>query len=138
MKKRLSHFPYNERSRPGWTPSTSLRKPLSPIRSTMKTVTYVPGTFVTLVPGPYISPATGERREGAASMGGRVFASLTLTPNTRSETLMHSLLMSDGLRRNAWKFPLKMAAKDRFRQITYSELNSRVNQLAHGFLSLVW
>src|SRR5438093_4241270 len=53
MKKRLSHFPYNERSRPGWTPSTSLRKPLSPIRSTMKTVTYVPGTFVTLVPGPY-------------------------------------------------------------------------------------
>src|SRR5438094_162413 len=69
-------------------------------------------------------------------MGGRVFASLTLTPNTRPETLMHSLLMSDGLRRNAWKFPLKMAAKDRFRQITYSELNSRVNQLAHGFLSL--
>src|SRR5438094_1986317 len=60
MKKRLSHFPYNERSRPGWTPSTSLRKPLSPIRSTMKTVTYVPGTFVTLVPGPY-----RERREGA-------------------------------------------------------------------------
>src|SRR5213592_4103311 len=53
MKKRLSHFPYNERSRPGWTPSTSLQKPLSPIRSTMKTVTYVPGTFVTLVPGPY-------------------------------------------------------------------------------------
>src|SRR5947199_10234418 len=53
MKKRLSHFPYNERSRPGWTPSTSLRKPLSPIRSTMKTVTYVPGTFVTLVPVPY-------------------------------------------------------------------------------------
>src|SRR5438046_6342704 len=53
MKKRLSHFPYNARSRPGWTPSTSLRKPLSPIQSTMKTVTYVPGTFVTLVPGPY-------------------------------------------------------------------------------------
>ncbi|PYK51904.1 MAG: hypothetical protein DME20_00445, partial [Verrucomicrobia bacterium] len=49
---------------------------------------------------------------------------------------MHSLLMSDGLRRNAWKFPVKIAAKDRFRQITYSELNSRVNQLAHGFLSL--
>ena len=69
-------------------------------------------------------------------MGGRVFASLTLTPNTRPETLMHSLLMSDGLRRNAWKFPVKIAAKDRFRQITYSELNSRVNQLAHGFLSL--
>src|SRR5437773_8125541 len=61
MKKRLSHFPYNERSRPGWTPSTSLQKPLSPIRSTMKTVTYVPGTFVTLVPGPYISPARGAK-----------------------------------------------------------------------------
>src|SRR5437870_5948593 len=59
MKKRLSHFPYNERSRPGWTPSTSLRKPLSPIRSTMKTVTYVPGTFVTLVPGPYTSRPGG-------------------------------------------------------------------------------
>src|SRR6266513_5748505 len=53
MKKRLSHFPYHERSRPGWPPSTSLRKPLSPIQSTMKAVTYVPGTFVTLVPGPY-------------------------------------------------------------------------------------
>src|SRR5947208_17149068 len=59
MKKRLSHFPYNERSRPGWTPSTSLRKPLSPIRSTMKTVTYVPGTFVTLVPGPYRGDVRG-------------------------------------------------------------------------------
>src|SRR5437660_11306555 len=61
MKKRLSHFPYNERSRPGWTPSTSLRKPLSPIRSTMKTVTYVPGTFVTLVPGPYRGRNRGGR-----------------------------------------------------------------------------
>ena len=59
MKKRLSHFPYNERSRPGWTPSTSLQKPLSPIRSTMKTVTYVPGTFVTLVPGPYRGDVRG-------------------------------------------------------------------------------
>src|SRR5205809_8067723 len=58
MKKRLSHFPYNERSRPGWTPSTSLQKPLSPIRSTMKTITYVPGTFVTLVPGPYTALAS--------------------------------------------------------------------------------
>src|SRR6266700_2799450 len=66
MKKRLSHFPYNERSRPGWTPSTSLQKPLSPIRSTMKTVTYVPGTFVTLVPGPYILP----RRGGENVVGG--------------------------------------------------------------------
>src|SRR5947199_4647848 len=104
MKKRLSHFPYNERSRPGWTPSTSLQKPLSPIRSTMKTVTYVPGTFVTLVPGPYISPATGERREGGFE-----------TRKKKLGPLMHSLLVSDVLRRNAWKFPVKIAAKDRFR-----------------------
>jgi hypothetical protein len=53
MKKRLSHFAYNERSRSGWTLSISLQNLLSPIRSTtMKTVTYVLGTFVTLVPGP--------------------------------------------------------------------------------------
>jgi fatty-acyl-CoA synthase/long-chain acyl-CoA synthetase len=44
--------------------------------------------------------------------------------------------MGDGLRRNAWKAPLKIAAKDRFREITYAELNRRVNQLAHGLLSL--
>ena len=46
------------------------------------------------------------------------------------------LLMGDGLRRNAYKLPVKIAAQDRFRQITYSELNSRVNQLAHGLLSM--
>src|SRR4030095_5491089 len=46
------------------------------------------------------------------------------------------MLMGDGLRRNAWKFPLKIAAKDRSGQITYSKLNARVNQLAHGLLSL--
>ncbi len=44
--------------------------------------------------------------------------------------------MGDGLRRNAYKLPVKIAAKDRFRQITYSELNTRVNQLAHGLLSM--
>src|SRR5262249_54619526 len=49
---------------------------------------------------------------------------------------MHSMLMGDGLRRNAWKFPLKIAAKDRFREINYSELNRRVNRLAHGLLSM--
>jgi acyl-CoA synthetase (AMP-forming)/AMP-acid ligase II len=49
---------------------------------------------------------------------------------------MNSLLMGDGLRRNAYKFPVKIAAKDGFRQITYGELNTRVNQLAHGLLSL--
>jgi acyl-CoA synthetase (AMP-forming)/AMP-acid ligase II len=46
------------------------------------------------------------------------------------------LLMGDGLRRNAYKFPVKIAAKDRLRAITYGELNSRVNQLANGLLSM--
>jgi acyl-CoA synthetase (AMP-forming)/AMP-acid ligase II len=46
------------------------------------------------------------------------------------------LLMGDGLRRNAWKFPLKIAAKDRFREISYGELNARVNQLAHALWSM--
>src|ERR1051325_11286337 len=46
------------------------------------------------------------------------------------------LLMHDGLRRNALKFPVKIAAKDRFRQITYGDLNARVNQLTHGLLNL--
>ncbi len=46
------------------------------------------------------------------------------------------MLMGDGLRRNAWKYPLKVAAKDRSGQITYGELNARVNRLAHGLLSL--
>src|ERR687888_1623479 len=49
---------------------------------------------------------------------------------------MHSLLMGEGLRRNASKFPVKIAAKDRFRQTTYGELNRRVNQLANGLLSM--
>ena len=44
--------------------------------------------------------------------------------------------MGDGLRRNAWKFPVKIAAKDRFRAINYAELNARVNQLAHGLLAI--
>ena len=43
--------------------------------------------------------------------------------------------MGDGLRRNAWKFPVKIAAKDRFRSATYGELNRRVNQLANGLLA---
>ena len=46
------------------------------------------------------------------------------------------LLMGDGLRRNASKFPLKIAAKDRFRETTYGDLNSRVNQLARALLSM--
>lgn len=46
------------------------------------------------------------------------------------------MLMHDGLRRNAHKFPLKVAAKDKFRSTTYAELNARVNQLANGLLAL--
>jgi acyl-CoA synthetase (AMP-forming)/AMP-acid ligase II len=46
------------------------------------------------------------------------------------------MLMGDGLRRNAWKYPVKIAAKDCFREINYTDLNARVNQLAHGLLSL--
>ena len=46
------------------------------------------------------------------------------------------MLMGDGLRRNAWKFPLKIAAKDRFREINYRDLNDRVNQLAHRLIAL--
>jgi len=49
---------------------------------------------------------------------------------------MTALLMGEGLRRSAWKAPLKMAAKDRFRETTYAELNRRVNRLARGLLSL--
>ena len=44
--------------------------------------------------------------------------------------------MSDGLRRSATNFPAKVAAKDRFREVTYGELNDRVNRLANGLLSL--
>lgn len=44
--------------------------------------------------------------------------------------------MGDGLRRNTTNFPAKVAAKDRFRETTYGELNGRVNRLANGLLSL--
>ncbi len=44
--------------------------------------------------------------------------------------------MGDGLRRNASKFHVKIAAKDRFRETTYGDLNSRVNQLARALLSM--
>jgi acyl-CoA synthetase (AMP-forming)/AMP-acid ligase II len=50
--------------------------------------------------------------------------------------MSHGLLMGDGLRRNAYKLPVKIAAIDGFRRTTYGELNARVNQLAHGLLSL--
>jgi len=44
--------------------------------------------------------------------------------------------MHEGLRRNAHRFPLKVAAKDKFRATTYGELNRRVNQLANGLRAL--
>ncbi|MDP9129426.1 MAG: AMP-binding protein, partial [Candidatus Binatota bacterium] len=46
------------------------------------------------------------------------------------------MLMGDGLRRNGWKFPLKVAARDKFRETTYGELNRRVNRLANGLLAI--
>ena len=46
------------------------------------------------------------------------------------------MLMHDGLRRNAFKLPVKIAAQDGLRKISYSELNGRVNRLAHGLLAL--
>jgi len=46
------------------------------------------------------------------------------------------MLMGDGLRRNAWKFPLKIAARDKFRETTYAKLNARVNRLANGLLAI--
>ena len=46
------------------------------------------------------------------------------------------MLMGDGLRRNGWKFPLKVAARDKFRETTYGELNARVNRLANGMLAI--
>ncbi|MCC6532071.1 MAG: AMP-binding protein [Burkholderiales bacterium] len=46
------------------------------------------------------------------------------------------LLMGEGLRRSAFRLPRKIAAQDRFRAITYAQLNRRVNQLAHGLISI--
>jgi acyl-CoA synthetase (AMP-forming)/AMP-acid ligase II len=46
------------------------------------------------------------------------------------------LLMGDGLRRNASKFPLKIAVRDRYRETTYGDLDFRVNQLAQALLSM--
>ena len=46
------------------------------------------------------------------------------------------LLMCDGQRRNAEKVLLKIAAKDRYREINYADLNRPVNQLVHGLLPI--
>ncbi len=46
------------------------------------------------------------------------------------------LLVGDGLRRNAYKYPVKVALKDAAREITYAQLNDRVNRLANSLLKL--
>jgi acyl-CoA synthetase (AMP-forming)/AMP-acid ligase II len=45
------------------------------------------------------------------------------------------LIMGDALRRNAYKYAVKVAIKDEARKVTYRELNGRVNRLAHGLLA---
>ncbi|NIO06622.1 MAG: AMP-binding protein, partial [Deltaproteobacteria bacterium] len=45
-----------------------------------------------------------------------------------------NMVMGDALRRNAYKYPLKTALKDTRGEVTYGELNQRVNRLAHGLL----
>jgi len=44
------------------------------------------------------------------------------------------LLIGDALRRNAYKYPLKVALRDSAREVTYRELNERVNRLANSLL----
>lgn len=61
MKKWLSHFAYNQRSRSGWTLEHPLKNTSKSNLIGQKTVTYVPGTFVTLVPGPNTPFAKGEK-----------------------------------------------------------------------------
>jgi len=69
MKKRLSYFAYNERSRSGWTLGIPPLTPLSSIRSAIKTVTYVPGTFVTLVSGPHTVRTRGMKEGFLCGLG---------------------------------------------------------------------
>ena len=45
------------------------------------------------------------------------------------------LIIGDALRRNASKYPLKIAVHDSLREVTYRELNDRVNRLAHSLLN---
>lgn len=46
------------------------------------------------------------------------------------------LLLGDALRRNAYRYPVKIAIKDSTRTTTYLELNERVNRLANGLLAM--
>jgi acyl-CoA synthetase (AMP-forming)/AMP-acid ligase II len=43
--------------------------------------------------------------------------------------------LADGLRINSWRYPDKPAAVFEDRRVTYKELNTRANQLAHAILS---
>src|SRR5574337_978471 len=45
------------------------------------------------------------------------------------------LLIGDALRRNAYKYSVKVAARDCARRVTYREMNDRANRLAHGLLA---
>src|SRR5713226_3440890 len=45
------------------------------------------------------------------------------------------LLIGDALRRNAYKYAVKVAVKDEARSVTYRDMNQRVNRLAHGLLA---
>jgi acyl-CoA synthetase (AMP-forming)/AMP-acid ligase II len=47
---------------------------------------------------------------------------------------MYSMLMHDGIRRNAYKYPVKTALRDSARQITYAELNERSTRIANSLL----
>ncbi|MGH7834917.1 MAG: class I adenylate-forming enzyme family protein [Candidatus Binatia bacterium] len=46
-----------------------------------------------------------------------------------------ALLMHDGVRRNAYKYPVKTALRDSVREITYGELNERCNRIANSLLA---
>src|SRR5574342_992197 len=46
------------------------------------------------------------------------------------------LVIGDGLRRNAYKYPVKVAIRDSMGEITYRELNDKVNRLANSLLHM--
>ena len=45
------------------------------------------------------------------------------------------LIIGEALRRNAAKYPLKIAVRDSLREVTYGALNDRVNRLANSLLN---
>jgi hypothetical protein len=66
MKKRLSHFAYNERSRSGWTLSIPPFTSLSPVRSTIKLLPMSPARLLPLSPVRTLPRHGGEKRGGLA------------------------------------------------------------------------